>query len=61
MATYQYRTWTGDGGTRVQRVTIGRGGTRSNTRTFYPGQSGYQRALRQANRAGQGGTVSSGG
>lgn len=49
MATYQYRTWTGDGGTR------------SNTRTFYPGQSGYNRALRQANRSGQGGTASSGG
>lgn len=61
MARYQFRTYTSDGGTRVQRATVGRGGTMSNTRTFYPGQSGYNRALRQANRAGQGGTVSSGG
>ena len=60
MATYQFKTWTGDGGTRVQRVTVGRDGTYSNTKTFYPGQKGYDRALKMANKAGQGGTISSG-
>ena len=59
MATYQFRTWTGDGGTRIQRATVGPDGTLSNTKTFYPGQKGYKTALKLANKAGQGGTVNS--
>lgn len=48
MATYAYRRL----GNGIQRTTISANGTRSNTRTFFPGQRGFNLAARRAARPG---------
>ena len=57
MATYVFRQYGGNGGMRAR---VGANGTYSNTKVFYPGQSGYNRALKmsQSSRASTGVSVS---
>lgn len=59
MATRRYLMYETNGQREVRIETRSNG--RSNTRSYMPGSRGYNRALRTAQRVGQGGTVSSGG